>query len=297
MTSLADELNNSRIDTVWSVDGQSVQQSEAGGVLLSNGGLLIPFVSRHNENDDIDVIHNYCCQLDHKKPACASMRVLPSSGKSQSPTLVAEPFDIFIKEGETGVTQCVGNGVPPPTVTWFKENGTKVIADNEDVFMSAVLKITNAQVEDSGIYYCIVENSFGQINHSISVVVLGIVRVCFPYYCYFDYQYFVHLGSPRVKFVFDDNVWIPRGKQAYLVCPIERTAYPRSISKFVPKLQIAWLFNATEISSTDNGLQILPNDTLLINSTSFASEGMYQCFVENVYSSVQVTFRLRSYGN
>lgn len=99
-----------------------------------------------------------------------------------------------------------------------------------------------------------------------------------------------------MNYAFDGNIWVLRNQQARLVCPVMKTIYPPSVSTSIPKLHITWLFNGTKITLHDNRQQILSKNTLIINSTKFVDEGMYQCLVENAYGSAQTTFRLRSYG-
>jgi len=60
-----------------------------------------------------------------------------------------------------------------PTVKWLGVHKNILINDNKTNIESGLLTIRNLSIEDSGIYDCIAENSYGKISHSITLQVQG----------------------------------------------------------------------------------------------------------------------------
>lgn len=71
---------------------------------------------------------------------------------------------------------CPATGIPPPTVTWFK-NGEPI--DFESVKNIQVLggnrrlKISNAKLSDKGLYKCVAQNEAGKVNKQYDVNIYG----------------------------------------------------------------------------------------------------------------------------
>lgn len=60
-----------------------------------------------------------------------------------------------------------------PTVKWLGIHKNMLINDNKTIIESGLLTIRNLSIEDSGVYDCIAENSYGKISHSITLQVQG----------------------------------------------------------------------------------------------------------------------------
>ena len=66
-------------------------------------------------------------------------------------------------------------GVPAPTVEWTKDNITLSNAANTSVFVSAVIdgvarvRITEATIEDNGVYRCSATNVAGSASETFSI--------------------------------------------------------------------------------------------------------------------------------
>ena len=75
------------------------------------------------------------------------------------PTIVVFPKNISVSlsEGNAVVLDCLSQGNPPPTVTWFKDGKMMNIA----ALQNGSLYISSVDFLDSGEYSCSVTNSLG----------------------------------------------------------------------------------------------------------------------------------------
>ena len=93
------------------------------------------------------------------------------------------PLSTSITAGNTGLFTCVGLGVPPPSISWTRANGTELrngsqvniynstFEEGGMVFFQSVLEICSVVEEDEGQYTCTVANSIGSSNSSFEVEV------------------------------------------------------------------------------------------------------------------------------
>ncbi|XP_072117880.1 uncharacterized protein [Mobula birostris] len=81
------------------------------------------------------------------------------------PRFTSYIFDLDIPENTDAVFECSVTGIPPPEITWFKDDlhitvdGTKYIRKDNS---NHSLKITNVCPSDNGIYSCKLVNSVGE---------------------------------------------------------------------------------------------------------------------------------------
>ena len=57
---------------------------------------------------------------------------------------------------------CIASGIPPPTVTWYYNGAIVQSGGGVVVGVGGTLRIAEPQVNNSGIYHCIVSNMFGE---------------------------------------------------------------------------------------------------------------------------------------
>ncbi|VDI13303.1 heparan sulfate proteoglycan 2 (perlecan) [Mytilus galloprovincialis] len=74
------------------------------------------------------------------------------------PTATVTPDRTTITQGTTGTIRCSVTGTPQPTITWSKSR--EQLTTRHQV-VGEMLRITNSQVEDRGVYICRAENTAG----------------------------------------------------------------------------------------------------------------------------------------
>lgn len=81
-----------------------------------------------------------------------------------------------VREGEVAVLSCVSQGYPPPNYFWYKSSSTghmEPLMPSEKIHMrDGVLIIQNAQVNDSGRYVCIANNTAGSERVELQLTIL-----------------------------------------------------------------------------------------------------------------------------
>jgi len=83
--------------------------------------------------------------------------------------------NVDVKVSETAVINCHVTGTPTPTVQWLV-NGQLLDRTDQRYYISrdgGTLRITDAQVSDTGRYTCIARNSVGVAERDFHLDVLG----------------------------------------------------------------------------------------------------------------------------
>lgn len=84
------------------------------------------------------------------------------------------PTEINAKEGDTIELECVASGFPLPAIRWLRNNQLVMIAGRISESQESSLIISEAQVQDAGVYVCEANNGVGPAQRRrISVEVLG----------------------------------------------------------------------------------------------------------------------------
>uniref|UniRef100_A0A8C6W1G7 Hemicentin 2 n=1 Tax=Nannospalax galili TaxID=1026970 RepID=A0A8C6W1G7_NANGA len=147
---------------------------------------------------------------------------------------------------------CETTGIPPPTVQWFREG--QPISPGEDTYLLAggwMLKMTQAQEQDRGLYSCLASNGAGEARRNFSVEVLVPPRI--------------ENEDP------EEVVKVPEGRTAQLEC--NATGHPP------PK--ITWFKDGRPLAVGDP-YEISPDGILLwVPQANLSNAGHYSCIAAN----------------
>lgn len=82
--------------------------------------------------------------------------------------------DVTVVRGNLASLLCVADGTPTPTVSWLKE-GESLIPDPHLKFinLNTTVQIMQAQVNDTGHYTCVANNTAGTASRHFNLKVLG----------------------------------------------------------------------------------------------------------------------------
>ena len=82
--------------------------------------------------------------------------------------------DVTVIKGNVASLLCNADGIPPPTISWFKDGGT-LLPDHNVIFLkrNTTLEMRRARVNDTGRYTCVANNTAGQASRHFSLKVLG----------------------------------------------------------------------------------------------------------------------------
>jgi len=89
----------------------------------------------------------------------------------------ASSNNISVVSGKSVVIACPATGVPPPLVTWFKDDVQVVPDDSSDVRVLSNgrrLEISGVEVDHAGRYRCLAKNTAGHVEREYQLHVLGL---------------------------------------------------------------------------------------------------------------------------
>ncbi|XP_043555476.1 hemicentin-1 [Chiloscyllium plagiosum] len=158
---------------------------------------------------------------------------------------------------------CVASGIPTPTLTWIKDGRPLPHTDSVHILRGGqVLRILNAQVQDTGRYTCLASSTAGDDDREY------LVRVHVP-------PNIAGQSGPQVLAVL-------RNGQVILECK----------SDAVPPPTLTWLKDGKPLQATPR-LRILSSGRYLqINNVELADSAQYTCVASNVAGNMTREFTL-----
>uniref|UniRef100_A0A674IMN9 Hemicentin-1 n=1 Tax=Terrapene triunguis TaxID=2587831 RepID=A0A674IMN9_9SAUR len=184
------------------------------------------------------------------------------------PKIQRGPRVMKVQVGHRVDIPCNAQGIPPPTVTWFKGRNTMLIDGGQYISNpDGTLSISKVQLSDSGIYKCVASNIVGSDELEITIQVQEP-----PTVDDLDPPY----NTPFQERVANQRIAFP--------CPAKGT----------PKPVIKWLRNGRELTGNEPGISILEDGTLLIiASVTPYDNGEYICLAVNEAGSTERKYNLK----
>uniref|UniRef100_A0A8C3J6R6 Hemicentin-1 n=1 Tax=Calidris pygmaea TaxID=425635 RepID=A0A8C3J6R6_9CHAR len=221
----------------------------------SNQGMILHFVKA--ETGDTG---KYTCVASNEAGDTSkhfSLKVLepPHINGSDQPeelsVIVNNPLELL----------CISSGIPVPIISWMKDGRPLLQNDNVHV-LREVLRITSAQVEDTGRYTCLASSLAGDD----------------------DKEYFVKVHVPP-------NIAGTGGPQDLTVLQ-NRQVLLECKSDAVPPPTISWLKNGELLEGTPR-VRILSNGRYLqINNADLSDTASYTCVASNIAGKMTREFML-----
>ncbi|KAK4820389.1 hypothetical protein QYF61_025563 [Mycteria americana] len=186
------------------------------------------------------------------------------------PKIQRGPRVLKVQAGHRVDIPCSAQGIPPPTITWFKGRSIVPIDGGEFIHsLDGALSISNIQLPDAGIYKCVASNIAGSDTLEITVQVQE---------------------SPTI-----DDLDPPYNSPFQERVANQRIAFPCP-AKGIPKPVIKWLRNGREVTGSEPGISILDDGTLLIIASVTPSDnGEYICVATNEAGSTERKYNLKVY--
>lgn len=172
------------------------------------------------------------------------------------PEIVYAPIDTNrVQQGGNLTLECVANGAPVPLVSWEKFGG--VLPEKRSTQIFGNLIITNLQPEDKGTYVCRAENGPGQATFKTAMIDV--------------------FESPSLVSNLDFKYSAKKGDSIDLKCPIRSR----------PRADVQWFYQGKLITTSNRDKSILT-----IHNFMPGLSGVYQCFAQNEYGSIQANLYL-----
>ncbi|XP_035116299.2 hemicentin-2 isoform X2 [Callithrix jacchus] len=158
---------------------------------------------------------------------------------------------------------CEATGIPPPAIRWFR--GEEPVSPGEDAYLLAggwMLKVTQMQEQDRGLYSCLASNEAGEVRRNFSVEVLV---------------------PPSIENEdLEEVIKVPEGQTAHLTCNV--TGHPQ------PK--VTWFKDGRPLAGGD-AHHISPDGVLLwVLQANLSSAGHYSCIAANTVGEKTKHFQL-----
>ena len=86
--------------------------------------------------------------------------------------IVGSP-EVVVFNGTDVTLGCLLSGAPPPLASWSRDGMTLDLSDGRITIDGPMLLISNAQVEDSGMYFCTAVSTAGEVSSVARVTVIN----------------------------------------------------------------------------------------------------------------------------
>ncbi|XP_045905935.1 hemicentin-1 [Micropterus dolomieu] len=160
--------------------------------------------------------------------------------------------DVTVVRGNLASLLCIADGTPTPTVSWLKE-GVTLIPDPHLQFLNlnTTVQIRQAQVNDTGRYTCMANNTAGQASRHFNLKVLDPPRI-------------KGAGVPAEVSVVVNNV---------LELKCEATG--------IPTPSLTWLKDGRPLPQTDSLRLLRAGEVLRAASAQLEDTGRYSCLANS----------------
>ncbi|XP_069009305.1 hemicentin-1 [Embiotoca jacksoni] len=160
--------------------------------------------------------------------------------------------DVTIVRGNLATLQCIADGTPTPTVSWLKDGATLVPGRHLVLLnLNTTLQIGQTQVNDTGHYTCMANNSAGQASRHFNLKVLNPPHI-------------EGSGVPAEVSVVVNNV---------LELQCEATG--------IPAPSLTWLKDGRPLPQTDSLRLLRGGEVLRVASAQLEDTGRYSCLANS----------------
>ncbi|XP_058122733.1 roundabout homolog 2-like [Anopheles ziemanni] len=178
----------------------------------------------------------------------------------EHPKITEHPLDVIVPRHEPATLNCKAEGVPTPTVTWFKDGEPiKVEQGSLKILLPAgglfFLKVVHSRREsDAGVYWCEAKNELGVARSHNATLQVSVLREEF-----------------RLE---PQNTRVAQGETVLLEC-----GPPRGY----PEPTVFWRKNGQTLDLTNSKrIRIVDGGNLAIQDARQTDDGRYQCVAKNI---------------
>ncbi|KAK5869646.1 hypothetical protein PBY51_024348 [Eleginops maclovinus] len=160
--------------------------------------------------------------------------------------------DVTVVRGHLASLLCIADGTPTPTMSWLKE-GVTLITDSHLKFLNlnTTVQIIQAQVNDTGRYTCVANNSAGQAIRHFNLKVLD---------------------PPRIK---------GSGVPAEVSVVVNNVLELQCEASGIPTPSLTWLKDGRPLPQTDSVRLLRGGEVLRVASAQLEDTGRYSCLANS----------------
>ncbi|NWI60418.1 HMCN1 protein, partial [Calyptomena viridis] len=204
--------------------------------------------------------------MPHARCSSLSMVVKPRVSRpgDQQGNAPDKPIEVSVVAGEDVTLPCEVKSLPPPIITWAKEMQLISPFSPRHTFLaSGSMKISETQVSDSGMYFCVATNIAGNVTQAVKL------RVQVP---------------PRIQ----------RGPRVLKVQAGQQVAIPCS-AQGIPAPAVTWFRGTSAVPINGGHFTQGLDGALGISSIQLPDSGTYTCVARNAAGrdTVEVTLQVQ----
>nr|CAD7577006.1 unnamed protein product [Timema californicum] len=216
-------------------------------------GKATPSSPDHDFNLDLPVLGS---QAQHKTSAFANYST--EAGTGRIPRITEHPTDVTVARHEPLTLKCRADGVPAPSVTWYRDgvplmaSGRVVELPDGSLFFLRVAH--NRRDTDAGVYWCVARNAAGVTRSRNATLSVAVIRDKFR-------------QEPQ-------DMWGPLGGSVVLKC-----CPPRGH----PEPSVFWRKNGHTIDLKSSlRIRLVDHGHLFLQDVHHSDAGGYQCVAKNM---------------
>ncbi|KAM7409728.1 hypothetical protein PAMA_001291 [Pampus argenteus] len=160
--------------------------------------------------------------------------------------------DVTVVRGNLASLQCIADGTPTPTISWLRQ-GVILVSDPHLRFLNqnSTVQITQSQVNDTGHYTCVANNTAGQASRHFNLKVLD---------------------PPRIK---------GSGVPADVSVVVNNVLELQCEASGIPTPSLTWLKDGRPLPQTDSLRLLQGGEVLRVASAQLEDTGRYSCLANS----------------
>uniref|UniRef100_A0A8C5X6K5 Hemicentin-1 n=1 Tax=Malurus cyaneus samueli TaxID=2593467 RepID=A0A8C5X6K5_9PASS len=235
---------------VWSKKGEVILPSNVRFSAGSDGSLSVVSPGGEETGEYVCTATNAAGYATRKVQLTVYVKPRVSRPGDQQGNARETPIEVSVIAGEDVTLPCEVRSLPPPIITWAKETQLISPFSPRHTFLpSGSMKISEAQVSDSGMYICVATNIAGNVTEAVKLS--------------------VHV-PPRIQ----------RGPRVLKVQAGQRVELPCS-AQGIPAPSVSWLRGGSAVPTDGGRFLQSPAGALAISGAQPPDAGTYTCVASN----------------
>nr|XP_032653549.1 hemicentin-2 isoform X2 [Chelonoidis abingdonii] len=234
----------------WSKDGAQLGNRGSGYRILPTGALEISRALPIHAG-------RYTCTARNAAGVAHKHLLLTVE---EAPMVKPLPSVVQVRVNAGVILPCEVSGIPRPVVTWQKEGMSIPAGAGFKVLPNGHLHLSQASVEDAGVYLCVAQNPSG--------TALGKTRVI--------------VQVPPVIEASQPQLSILEGSQVLLPCA----------ARGIPEPRLTWSKDGVPVPGREGKFTLLPSGELMVKDSQGEDAGMYTCTAENSAGKAKLQLQL-----
>ncbi|CAH8874719.1 unnamed protein product [Trichobilharzia szidati] len=151
-TRLRCEVSGDADSVIWLKDGNKISNSSRFRILDRGSSLVIKMAKAR------DTGTYQCIAANPVGEDLGELRLVVES----KPYLVTYPNNMTAQIGSVVTMECLAEGQPKPTITWYKDKQLIALHGHRSVVNNGSLRIVGVSSDDDGLYHCVASSSLGE---------------------------------------------------------------------------------------------------------------------------------------